>query len=81
MTVNQETFVDRAEWLAKGYIQGQRDMLVKLLEHRFPTSLPDDVRTQIAHASPVVIENLGSVVLTAPDIGSVLAAAVEASAS
>ena len=81
MTGTQGSLVDRAEWLAKGYIQGQRDMLVKLLEHRFPTDLPDDIRTQIAHASPTVIENLGEVVLTAPDLHSVIAAAVNSSAS
>ena len=45
--------VDRAEWLAKGYIQGQRDMLVRLLEHRFPTDILDEVRSQIANASHI----------------------------
>ena len=36
---------DQAMWLAQGYVQGQRDLLIRLLEHRFSALLPADIRT------------------------------------
>ena len=66
---------DRAEWLAKGYVQGQRDLLLRILEHRFSEPLPAEVRSQIAHASPVLIDSLGPLLLSAPNMEAVAEAA------
>lgn len=65
--------MDRAEWLALGYVQGQRDLILQLLEDRFGSPLPAEVRTQIANASPVILDQMSPVVLSAVDLDSALA--------
>ena len=32
-------FEDQAAWLARGYVQGQRDLLLRMIEHRFSTPI------------------------------------------
>ena len=59
---------DQAMWLAQGYVQGQRDLLIVILEHRFEEEIPAAVRSQIAGAPLQVIESLGPLLLSAPDV-------------
>ena len=57
-----------AMWLAQGYLQGQRDLLTKLAEKRFEGSLSDEVRSAIAQIPASMLESIGPLVLTAPDL-------------
>ncbi|MEE2786478.1 MAG: hypothetical protein VX589_04000 [Myxococcota bacterium] len=66
---------NQAAWLARGYVQGQRDLLLRLIEHRFSTPIPADVRQCIASASPVFIDSLSPLVLAAPSMDAVAEAA------
>ena len=65
------TIEDQAAWLARGYVQGQRDLLLRLIEHRFSAPVPDDVRQQIASASPILIDSLSPLILAAPSMDAV----------
>ena len=66
---------DQAKLLAEGYLQGQRDLLISILEHRFSDPLPTDVLSQLATAPPDVIDTLGPLVTSAPDLASIVEAA------
>ena len=66
---------EQAAWLAKGYVQGQRDLLLRLIEHRFSRPVPSAVRQQIATASPVLIDSLSPLILAAPTMAAVAEAA------
>ena len=57
-----------AMWLAQGYLQGQRDLLTKLAENRFEAELTDEVRTAIAQIPASLLETVGPLVLTAPNL-------------
>ena len=57
-----------AMWLAQGYLQGQRDLLAKLAENRFEAELTDEVRTAIAQIPASMLETVGPLVLTAPNL-------------
>jgi len=57
---------DQAMWLAQGYVQGQRDLLIQMLEHRFSETPPDIVRSQLATLPAHALESLGPLLLTAP---------------
>ena len=57
-----------AMWLAQGYLQGQRDLLAKLAENRFEAELTDEVRTAIAQIPASLLETVGPLVLTAPNL-------------
>lgn len=63
--------VDRAEWLAKGYVQGQRDLFMQQLEHRFAAGVTADVRALIANASPELIERWSAKLLDADALADV----------
>ena len=58
MMAHGKTMEEQAAWLAKGYVQGQRDLLLRMIEHRFSKPVPSEVRQQIATASPVLIDSL-----------------------
>ena len=68
-------FEDQAAWLARGYVQGQRDLLLRMIEHRFSTPIPADIKQRIASASPVIIDSLSPLVLAAPTMAAVAEAA------
>ena len=73
-TVTSMALKEQAKLLAEGYLQGQRDLLISILEHRFDDPLPSDVVSHVAAMPPDMIPSLGPIVSTAPD----LAAFVEA---
>lgn len=64
---------DCAAWLAMGYVQGQRDLLLLQLRHRFDAPLPSDVQSRVAVATPDVLDTWCQRVLDAPDLASVFA--------
>ena len=66
---------DQAKLLAEGYLQGQRDLLISILEHRFSEPLPSDVLSHIAKAQPDLIDSLGPLITSAPDLASIVEAA------
>lgn len=67
----------QAHWLAQGYLQGQRDFLVKLVERKFDTDLPRELRTAIDQLPAALLESVGPLVLSAPDTSSALHAVEE----
>lgn len=71
---------DQAKLLAEGYLQGQRDLLISILEHRFSEPLPSNVLSQLATAQPDLIDSLGPLITSAPDLASILEAADELAA-
>ncbi|MCB9542844.1 MAG: hypothetical protein H6703_10390 [Myxococcales bacterium] len=64
---------DCAAWLAMGYVQGQRDLLLLQLRHRFDAELPSHIRTRVASATPELIDTWSQRVLDAPDLATVFA--------
>lgn len=64
---------DQAAWLARGYIQGQRDLLLYQLETRFTGHVSPDVRQRVARAAPDALDTWGARVLDAPDLEAVFA--------
>ncbi len=66
---------EQAMWLAQGYVQGQRDLLIRILEHRFEEPLPAQVLSQITSAPAHVLDTLGPLVMTAPDLETIADAA------
>ena len=64
--------MDRAEWLAMGYVQGQRDLLLQLLEDRFTAPLPNALRSTVSQATLVELERLGPKLLSASDLAEAL---------
>ncbi|MGC6416888.1 MAG: hypothetical protein ACON3Z_07210 [Bradymonadia bacterium] len=66
---------DQAMLLAQGYVQGQRDLLVQLLEQRFDTTLPDSLRTHLAALPAHSLGSVGALLVRAPDVASVCAVA------
>ena len=75
MIAHGKTMEEQAAWLAKGYVQGQRDLLLRMIEHRFSKPIPSEVRQQIATASPVLIDCLSPLILAAPTLAAVAEAA------
>ncbi|MCA9541482.1 MAG: DUF4351 domain-containing protein [Myxococcales bacterium] len=73
MLTPQQGVIHRAEWLAMGYVQGQRDLLLRQLERRF-NNLPSAVRNRVAHATPPAIESWSERLLDAPSLDAVFAA-------
>lgn len=71
MLAGQLVAQDCAAWLAMGYVQGQRDLLLVQLRHRFEGPLPDDVRARVAAATPDALDVWSQRVLDAPDLGAV----------
>ena len=65
---------DQAMWLAQGYLQGQRDLLLRVLEHRFSTDVPASVMANLAAAPADAIENLGPLILSAPTVDDLVEA-------
>ena len=68
---------DQAMLLAQGYVQGQRDLLIQILEHRFAERLPSDLKTQLAALPAQSLGALGPLLVTAPDMDAIGAAADE----
>jgi hypothetical protein len=68
---------DQAMWLAQGYVQGQRDLLIQMLEHRFSKTLPKAMRSQLATIPAHALESLGPLLLSAPTLDAVSEAADE----
>ena len=64
--------MDRAEWLAMGYVQGQKDLLLQLLEDRFTGALPTALRSMVSQATLVELERLGPQLLSASDLTEAL---------
>lgn len=62
---------EQAAWLAQGYIQGQRDLLLHQLEARFTDHISPAVRTRVARAAPDALDAWGVRVLDAPDLDAV----------
>ncbi len=75
MTATTVDVKEQAMWLAQGYVQGQRDLLVRILEHRFTDSIPETIRARLATVPAHKLESLGPLLLTAPDIDAVSEAA------
>jgi hypothetical protein len=75
MMATTEAVKDQAMWLAQGYVQGQRDFIIRILEHRFSQPVSDTVRAQLATVPAHELESLGPLLLTAPDIAAVSEAA------
>jgi hypothetical protein len=71
MLAQQVGMIHRAEWLAKGYIQGQRDLLLRQFEHRFGPNISQTLRARIALGTPESIEQWSQNLLTATDARSV----------
>ncbi len=71
MLAGQLVAQDCAAWLAMGYVQGQRDLLLVQLRHRFEGPLPADVRARVAAATPDALDVWSQRVLDAPDLGAV----------
>jgi hypothetical protein len=67
----------QAHWLAQGYLQGQRDFLVKMVERKFDADLPRALRTAIDQLPAALLESVGPLVLSAPDTSSALHAMEE----
>jgi len=65
---------DQAMWLAQGYLQGQRDLLLRALQHRFNTEIPDAVLASLATAPADDIEHLGPLILAAPTVDALVEA-------
>ena len=66
---------DQAMLLAQGYVQGQRDLLIQLLEQRFDATLPESLRTHLAALPAHSLGNVGALLVRAPDVASVCAVA------
>lgn len=64
---------EQAAWLAQGYIQGQRDLLLFQLETRFTVDVSQAVRRRVAEAAPDALDTWGARVLDAPDLDAVFA--------
>lgn len=64
---------EQAAWLAQGYIQGQRDLLLFQLETRFTDRVSAAVRQRVAHAAPDALDTWGARVLDAPDLDAIFA--------
>lgn len=64
---------EQAAWLAQGYIQGQRDLLLFQLETRFTGRVSPAVRRRVAEADPGALDAWGARVLDAPDLDAVFA--------
>ena len=64
---------EQAAWLAQGYVQGQRDLLLFQLETRFTDHVSPAVRQRVARATPDVLDTWGARVLDAPDLEAVFA--------
>ena len=69
-----EDLMDRAEWLALGYVQGQRDLILHLLTDRFDDGATDALRSCVAQASPHLLDKMGPIILSALNIGDATAA-------
>jgi hypothetical protein len=77
LLANNETLNSQAHWLAQGYLQGQRDFLVKLIECKFDTNLTQALRTAIDQLPDALLDSVGPLVLSAPDTSSALHAVEE----
>lgn len=77
LLVDNRQLNSQAHWLAQGYLQGQRDFLVKLVERKFETDLPQALRTAIDQVPAALLDSVGPLVLSAPDTSSALHAVEE----
>jgi len=73
MSAVHSSSYEQAAWLARGYIQGQRDLLLYQLEARFTDHVSNDVRQRVAQAAPDALDTWGVRVLDAPDLDAVFA--------
>ena len=64
----------QAHWLAQGYLQGQRDLLIKLIERKFEENLPKALRNALDQVPASMLESVGPLVLSAPDASSAIEA-------
>ena len=64
----------QAHWLAQGYLQGQRDLLIKLMERKFDRDLPKALRDALDQVPAAMLESVGPLVLSAPDASSAIEA-------
>jgi hypothetical protein len=64
----------QAHWLAQGYLQGQRDLLIKLMERKFDRDLPKALRAALDQVPAAMLESVGPLVLSAPDASSAIEA-------
>ena len=64
----------QAHWLAQGYLQGQRDLLLKLIETKFESTLPRELRSALEQVPAALLDSVGPLVLSAPDTSSALEA-------
>ena len=72
MLTHPHSLNSQAHWLAQGYLQGQRDFLVKLVEQKFNAEVPHKLMTAIDQVPAAMLESVGSLVLSAPDANSAL---------
>jgi hypothetical protein len=77
LLADKETLNAQAHWLAQGYLQGQRDFLIKLVERKFDTDLPQALRSAIDQLPDALLDSVGPLVLSAPDSSSALHAVEE----
>ena len=77
MVINEGKLNSQAHWLAQGYLQGQRDFLVKLIEKKFDSEVPDGVRMAIDQLPDALLDSIGPKVLLAPDAPSAIDAVVK----
>ena len=71
---NQDYRSAQAHWLAQGYLQGQRDLLLKLIERKFDRELPKALREALDQVPAALLESVGPLVLSAPDASSAIEA-------
>ena len=74
MLANHDYRNAQAHWLAQGYLQGQRDLLIKLMERKFARELPKARRTALDQVPAAMLESVGPLVLSAPDASSAIEA-------
>ena len=72
MLTNPQYLNNQAHWLAQGYLQGQRDFLVKLVENKFDADVPHALLSVIDQLPAVLLESVGPLVLAAPDANTAL---------
>ena len=74
MRLDETSLNAQAHWLAQGYLQGQRDLLLKLMENKFEASLSRELRTALVQVPAALLDSVGPLVLSAPDASSALEA-------
>ncbi len=74
MRLDDSNLNAQAHWLAQGYLQGQRDLLLKLIETKFEKSLPRELRVALDQVPAALLDSVGPLVLSAPDPSSALEA-------